>query len=226
MSQHRDLGPRYLAEGTSQSASVQLRAYSIALVLGLAALGSVQAAATLFGPITILFLGMSLVAIPEAARVLRRSPRHLPLFCAGITGALSVAGLAWGIILLVVVPRGFGHWLLGPIWRSTYPLVLPQMIFVIGQGMGFGVGTGLHALGASRRSLRLSLIMSVLYVTGSLAGAVADGALGAVWGAAASQWIAAVYGWWTLHAAQQEMGHLPAGHRFWLIRPNWRRRSI
>ena len=226
VSQHRDLGPRYLAEGTSQSASVQLRAYSIALVLGLAALGSVQAAATLFGPITILFLGMSLVAIPEAARVLRRSPRHLPLFCAGITGALSVAGLAWGIILLVVVPRGFGHWLLGPIWRSTYPLVLPQMIFVIGQGMGFGVGTGLHALGASRRSLRLSLIMSVLYVTGSLAGAVADGALGAVWGAAASQWIAAVYGWWTLHAAQQEMGHLPAGHRFWLIRPNWRRRSI
>ena len=226
VSQHRDLGPRYLAEGTSQSASVQLRAYSIGLVLGLAALGSVQAAATLFGPITILFLGMSLVAIPEAARVLRRSPRHLPLFCAGITGALSVAGLAWGIILLVVVPRGFGHWLLGPIWRSTYPLVLPQMIFVIGQGMGFGVGTGLHALGASRRSLRLSLIMSVLYVTGSLAGAVADGALGAVWGAAASQWIAAVYGWWTLHAAQQEMGHLPAGHRFWLIRPNWRRRSI
>ena len=31
VSQHRDLGPRYLAEGTSQSASVQLRAYSIAL---------------------------------------------------------------------------------------------------------------------------------------------------------------------------------------------------
>ena len=29
VSQHRDLGPRYLAEGTSQSASVQLRAYSI-----------------------------------------------------------------------------------------------------------------------------------------------------------------------------------------------------
>ena len=150
MSEHRDLGPRYLAQGTAQSAAVQLRAYGIGFVLGLATLGSVQAAATLFGPMTILFLGMSLVTIPEAARVLRRSPRHLPLFCLVITGGLSMAALAWGIILLVAVPRGFGSWLLGPIWRSTYPLVLPQMFFVIGQGIGAGEGTGLGALGAAR----------------------------------------------------------------------------
>ena len=163
VSEHRDLGPRYLAEGTAQSAAVQLRAYGIGLVLGLAALGSVQAAATLFGPITILFLGMSLVAIPEAARVLRRSPRHLPLFCLLISGGLSAAALAWGVFLLIAVPRGFGSWLLGPIWRSTYPLVLPQMFFVVGQGIGVGAGTGLHALGAARRSLRQAVLASVLY---------------------------------------------------------------
>jgi hypothetical protein len=167
----------------------------------------VQTAATLFGPMTILFLGMSLVAIPEAARVLRRSPRHLPLFCLAITGGLSVAGLAWGAFLLVAVPRGFGSGLLGPIWRSTYPLVLPQMLFVVGQGVGFGVGTGLHALGAARRSLRLAVFNSVLFVIGSLVGAVAAGTAGTVWGAAASQWISAVYGWWLLRAAMQEVGH-------------------
>jgi O-antigen/teichoic acid export membrane protein len=214
VSQHRDLGPRYFAEGTSQSASVQIRTYAIGFVLGLAALGSVQAAATLFGPMTILFLGMSLVTIPEAARVLRRSPRHLPLFCLVITGALSGAGLIWGVILLVAVPRGLGDLLLGPIWRSTYPLVLPQMIFVIGQGIGFGVGTGLHALAAARRSLRLTVLLAVMYVIGSLAGAAVGGAAGAVWGAAVSQCIGAVYGWWQLHAAQREAGHLSAGrHR-------------
>lgn len=219
VSQQRDLGPRYLAEGTTQSAAVQFRAYGIGLVLGLAALGSVQAAATLFGPMTILFLGMSLVTIPEAARVLRRSPQHLPLFCLVIAGGLSLAGLAWGIILLVAVPRGLGHVLLGPIWRSTYPLVLPQMLFVIGQGVGSGVGAGLHALAAARRSLRLVVVMSVLYVIGSLAGAAVGGAAGAVWGAAVSQWIGAAYGWWQLAAAQRE-----AGHRFWPIRPHWRPR--
>ena len=225
VSQHRDLGPRYLAEGTAQSIAVQLRAYSVSIALGLAALGSVQAAATLFGPINILFFGIALVAIPEAARVLRRSPRHLPLFCALLTGGLSAAGLVWGIVLLIAVPRGLGHWLLGPIWRSTYPLVLPSMFFVVGQGMGSGSSTGLHALGASRRSLRLTLFMAVLYVTFSMVGAFSTGTAGAVWGAAVAMWIAAVYGWWQLHAAQKEMGHLPAGHRFWLTRPNWRRRS-
>ena len=101
----------------------------IGFILGLASLGAVQASATLFGPTTILFLGMSLVTIPEAARVLRRSPRHLPLFCLLITAGLCAAGLAWGTILLAAVPRGLGAWLLGPIWRSTYPLLVPQTIF-------------------------------------------------------------------------------------------------
>jgi O-antigen/teichoic acid export membrane protein len=219
VSKHRDLGPRYLAEGTSQSAAAQIRAYSVGFFLGLAALGSVQAASTLFGPMTILFLGMSLVAIPEAARVLRRSPRHLPLFCLVITGGLSAAGLAWGIFLLVAVPRGFGNWLLGPIWRPTYSLVLPSMVCVIGQGIAAGAGTGLHALGAARRSLRMTVLGSVLYVICSLAGAVADGAAGTLWGTAVGLWVIAVYGWWQLRVAQREAGHLPAGHRFHSIRP-------
>jgi O-antigen/teichoic acid export membrane protein len=225
VSHHRDLGPRFLLQGTSQSAAVQLRAYGIGLVLGLAALGSVQAAATLFGPMTILFLGMSLVTIPEAARVLRRSPRHLPLFCLVVTGGLTLAALTWGIVLLIAVPRGLGSWLLGPIWRPTYPLVLPQMLFVIGQGIGFGEGTGMGALGAARRSLRQSVLAAILFVVGSLVGALAGGAAGTLWGAAASQWISAVYGWWQLREAMRDAGHLPAGHRFRFIRPNLRRHS-
>lgn len=220
VSEQRDLAPRYLAESTSQSGAVQLRTYSIGLILGLAAVGSVQAAATLYGPMTILLLGMSLVTIPEASRVLRRSPRHLPLFCLLIAGGLSLAGLAWGIILLVAVPRGLGHWLLGPIWRSTYPLLLPQMLFVIGQGIIIGAGTGLHALAAARRSLRMIIVTAVLFIIASAAGAAAGGTAGAVWGAAVSQWIGAVYGWWQLGVAQRE-----AGHQFPLIRPEWRRRS-
>jgi O-antigen/teichoic acid export membrane protein len=225
VSHHRDLGPRYLAQGTSQSAAVQLRAYGVGLVLGLAALGSVQAAATLFGPMTILFLGMSLVTIPEAARILRRSPRRLPLFCLVITGGLSMTALAWGIVLLVAVPRGLGSWLLGPIWRATYPLVLPQMLFVIGQGIGFGEGTGLGALGAARRSLRQAIVASILFLIGSVVGAVAGGAAGTVWGAAVSQWISAAYGWWQLREAQRDAGHIPPGRGFRLIRPNRRHRD-
>ena len=225
VSQHRDLGPRYLLEGTSQSVSAQIRAYTVGLVLGLAALGSVQAAATLLGPMTILFLGTGLVAIPEAARVLRRSPRHLPLFCLVLTSGLSAAGLAWGLFLLVAVPRGFGRVLLGGIWPSTYPLILPAILGVTANGVSAGAGTGLHALGAAKRSLRLTVLGSVLFVIGSLAGAFTGGAAGTVWGSAIGVWIAAVYGWWQLRIAQQEAGHLPDGQRFFPIRPSWPHRT-
>ena len=46
-----------------------------------------------------------------------------------------------------------------------------------------------------------------------------------MWGAAIVLWISAAYGWWQLRVAQREAGHLPAGQRFFSIRPNWRRRA-
>ena len=44
VSAHRDLGPRYLAENTSNSGAAQLRTYGVGLIVGLAAVGYVQAA--------------------------------------------------------------------------------------------------------------------------------------------------------------------------------------
>jgi O-antigen/teichoic acid export membrane protein len=209
LSRHRDLGPRYMAEGLANSGSTQLRTYGIGLMLGLAVVGYVQASITLMGPMTILFLGLGLVALPEAVRVLHRSPRHLPLFCALIACGLVVAALAWGVVLLVAVPRGLGARLLGPVWRPTYPLILPMIFFVAGQAAGTGPGTGLHALGAARRSLRAMVITSVFAVVGALAGAVADGAIGTVTGMAIAAWISAPVFWWELRAAMRESGKVP-----------------
>ena len=42
VSDHRDLGPRYLAEGVTSASMLQLRGYMIGLVLGLTAVGYVQ----------------------------------------------------------------------------------------------------------------------------------------------------------------------------------------
>jgi O-antigen/teichoic acid export membrane protein len=219
VSRHRDLGPRYVAENTVGSASSQLRTYGIGLILGLAAVGIVQAANTLMGPVTILFLGMSLIAIPEGARVLHRSPGRLPLFCALISAGLAAAALTWGGVLLVALPRGLGGWLLGPIWRPTYPLVLPQALWVIGQAVSVGSGAGLHVLGAARRSLRVMVLMSVTYLVCALVGALAGGIVGTVRGAAVAALISALISWWQLRAALRESSHVPVGHRFWSGRP-------
>ena len=125
------------------------------------------------GPFMVIFFGMGLVTLPEAARILKRSPRHLPLFCLLVSGGLALLGLAWGVVLLVALPRGLGQLMLGSLWRPTYPLVWPTTLLVLGGCASVGAGTGLHALGAARRSLRAMILGSAMTVVLSLAGAVA-----------------------------------------------------
>ena len=211
---HRDLGIRYVAEGTSSSVSGQLRSYGIGALLGLAAVGYVGASTTLMGPMTILLLGMSLVAIPEAARIVRGAPRRLPLFCLLISAGLCAMAVGWGGALLVAMPRGFGHWLLAGIWRPTYPLVLPQTLAVCGQCVGAGAAIGLHGLGAAKSSLRAAILSSIVYVICSLAGAAAWGAEGAVYGTAVATWLAALILWWQFRESYRHPKSRPgARHR-------------
>lgn len=224
--EHRDLGPRYLAEGTVSNAGLQLRGYGLGLMLGLAAVGYVQAAVTLIGPMTVLFAAMGLVIIPEAVRVLRRAPARLRLFCVLVSAGLAAIGGLWGLILLVMLPRGLGAWLLGPIWRPTYPLVLPTMIAVVGGGVSVGGSAGLHALGAARKSLRVALLGSAATLGLTLAGSAKWGAVGALWGNAAAGWASAVLSWWNLRASLRESGIVPADGRLWSIRPRGRYRGI
>jgi O-antigen/teichoic acid export membrane protein len=224
ISQHRDLGPRYLAENASNSGASQLRLYGVGLIVGVAAAGYVQAANTLMGPFLVVFMGFSLVTIPEAAQVLRRSPRHLRLFCLAVGGGLAILGLAWGLALLVALPRGLGDWLLGSIWRPTYPLVLPLTISVGGACVSAGATAGLHALGAARRSLRAMIITSAAYLGFGVAGAFADGAAGSVAGVAVATWVGAAAWWWQLQAALREAGHAPAPSRLRRQRASGRHR--
>ena len=84
----RDLGPRYLAENAANSGAGQLRTYGVGIIAGLAAVGYLQAGLLLLGPFMVVLMGISLVTVPEAARVLRRSPRHLEPYCLVVAAAL------------------------------------------------------------------------------------------------------------------------------------------
>jgi O-antigen/teichoic acid export membrane protein len=207
----RDLGPRYLAEGTSNSGAVQLRTYGLGFILGLMALGYLLAANTLMGPLQILIYGMGLVALPEAARILRRSPQHMPVFCGLLSAGLVLLGFVWGIALLVALPRGLGNWLLPQLWRPAYPLVWPTTLYFTGWCASVGAGTWLHALAAARRSLRAAVVNSVLLLVLSLVGAAVIGTRGSIYGAAIGTWLGALYCWWQVRGAVREYGHGPAG---------------
>jgi O-antigen/teichoic acid export membrane protein len=204
LAETRDLGLRYLLEGTCNSAANQLRTYGIGLMLGLAAVGYVQGARTLMGPFTVVFFGMGLVAQPEATRALRHSTRHVAAFCGGLGIALGLLAGLWGLILLIAMPRGLGHFLLGSFWQQTYPLVLPMTLSMVAAGFVAGALAGLHSVGAAKRSLRAMAVGSVLAVALSLGGAVLDGTLGSVNGLALAGWLGAGIYWWELRAGLRD----------------------
>ena len=163
LSRHRDLGPPYFAENTGGDGADTVRSYCVSYILGLAAIGYIQAASILMGPFKIIFVGMGLIMIPDAARLLRRSPRRLPPSCAAISAGLTLPGLVWGAVLLVALPRGLGHLMLGNLWRPAYPLVLPATLSVMGMCRGIGPVLGLHALGAASRNLRAVILTAVSF---------------------------------------------------------------
>jgi O-antigen/teichoic acid export membrane protein len=192
-----------------------LRSYIVSLILGLAALGYIQATGVLMGPFNVIYFGLSLILMPEAARLLRRSPRHLPPFCAAVTVGLTLLALVWGAVLLVALPRGLGHLMLGSLWRPTYPLVLPATLCVMSRCAGTGAILGLHSLGAARRSLRAVILASVLVVASALVGAMAGSTLDIMRYVAAASWLGTLVSWWQLRQALHESGTVPVPGWLW-----------
>ncbi|WP_437051433.1 hypothetical protein [Streptomyces sp. enrichment culture] len=201
--EHRDLGYRYLVENVSNSGASQLRAYGLGAIVGVGAVGVIRGAELLLGPFLALLMGLSLVTVAEAARVLRRAPHRLGAFCLLLGGGQAVAALLWGGALLLV-PDRLGELVLGGVWSAAAELVVPVTLGVAGAGLGTGAAAGLRALGAARRSLRSQLFASACYVAGGLGGAVLAGTAGSAWGVAAATLCGSAVWWLHLRSALRE----------------------
>jgi O-antigen/teichoic acid export membrane protein len=201
---HKDLGARYLAENVSNSGSAQLRMYGVGAIIGLSAVGAIRGAELLLGPFLALLMGLSLVAVPEASRVLRHAPHRLARFCLVLGGGQAAAAALWGLALLFAVPDSLGRLVLDDVWGPASHLILPVALSVTGAGVVAGAAAGLRALGAARRSLRAQLFASAGYLGGGLAGASLAGVLGASWGSTAAVWCGAVVWWLQLRVALRE----------------------
>ncbi|MFF4587589.1 hypothetical protein [Streptomyces sp. NPDC001388] len=201
--EQRDLGYRYLVENVSLSGASQLRAYGLGAIAGVGAVGAVRGAELLMGPFLAVLMGLSLVTVPEAARVLRQAPRRLAKFCLLLGGGQAAAALLWGGALLLL-PDRLGKFALGGVWHSAAELIVPITLGVAGAGLGTGAAAGLRALGAARRSLRCQLFASACYVGGGLGGAAAAGTVGSAWGVAAATVSGSAVWWLQLRSALRE----------------------
>lgn len=201
--EHRDLGYRYLVENVSNSGASQLRAYGLGVIVGVGAVGVIRGAELLLGPFMAVLMGLSLVTVAEAARVLRQAPHRVGAFCLVLGGGQAVAALLWGGALLLVPDRA-GELVLGGVWSSAAELVVPVTLGVAGAGLGTGAAAGLRALGAAPRSLRAQLFASACYVGGGLGGAAAAGTAGSAWGVAAATVCSSAVWWLHLRSALRE----------------------
>ncbi|MBD3010030.1 hypothetical protein IEJ02_39845 [Streptomyces sp. 5-10] len=201
--EQRDLGYRYLVENVSLSGASQLRAYGLGAIVGVGAVGAVRGAELLMGPFLAVLMGLSLVTVPEAARVLRQSPHRLGKFCLLLGGGQAAAALLWGGSLLLL-PNRLGDLVLGDVWHSASQLIAAITFSVAGAGLGTGAAAGLRALGAARRSLRSQLFASAAYVGGGLGGAAVAGTVGSAWGVAAATVSGSAVWWLHLRSALRE----------------------
>jgi len=200
----RDLGSRYLVENVSNSGSSQVRMYGVGAIAGLAAVGTIRGAELLLGPFLAVLMGLAFVAVPEAARVLKRDPRKLPLFSLVLGGAQAAGVLLWGAMLLIVLNDRLGELVLGDVWHTASALIIPATLGVTNASLINGAASGLRALGAARRSMRCQLISSTAYVVGGLGGAAIGGALGSAWGVAGATFFGATVWWLQLRAGLRD----------------------
>jgi hypothetical protein len=208
--EQRDLGPRYLIENLVTGGASQLCMYGLSAVAGLADVGALRGTQLLLGPFLAVLIGLNLVAVPEASRVFKRSRRGLASFCIFLSGGQAAAALAWGLMLMFVLPYDLGQHVLGSIWQSAALLILPLTLSVMNASLCSGAVIGLRALGAARRSLRSQLLSSTVFVAGGLIGAAVDGALGSSWGMALGNLFAAAVWWSQLWATLREFATPPA----------------
>jgi O-antigen/teichoic acid export membrane protein len=190
-----DLAPRYLAEFVAVAGESQVVLYGIALITGLTAVAAIRGGLLLLGPLNILVFGATMSGVPEAVRLLRSGVGRLIIACIAISAGLVALSAVWAGVLLVI-PSSLGSSIVGPVWYSARPLVLPLAIGTAALGVVIGAAIGLRALEAAPKSLRARLIVSPVILGGGLIGAALAGAAGGAWGLAIGQSVAAVVFWY------------------------------
>jgi len=203
---HRDLGPRFLVENCVGNGGSTLQSYTISSFLGLESVGYMQAANILMGPFRILSFGIGMMTIPEASALMRRAPRKALRFCVALGFGQTLLAAVWTVALLIALPLGLGHLILGSLWVKTYPLVLPTALAVMAGCASTGAGTGLHAMGAANRSMRLALASAVIGLSVVFAGCLLGSILVTLYLIAAYSWFSAMLWWWQFRRAMHESG--------------------
>ena len=188
----RDIAVKFTAESLVDVLSNLFSLYALAYIVNLAAVGALRAGQLLVGPVNIVLQGVQLVALPEAVGAAGRGNaalvRVLRLIGVVLVGIVGTFGL-----VLLLMPDALGEVILGDNWAAAKPVLLPVIVGRLAISGTYAFHIGLLALAAAGRSLRATVITSVMTLAFGVAGAVIgsagggegfEGAVGAAWGLA------------------------------------------
>lgn len=199
----RDIVPRILGEFFAVTGGSQLALFGIAGLAGLSAVGAIRGAQVLMGPINVLVLGVSIVAIPESVASLKRSPSSLRRRSALFSCGLAMCSLVWGGFVMLL-PTSIGVRILGDTWTTARSAVPGLIVWQTALAVSVGAVAGLRALAAVRRSFWVRIAVTPFVVGGGLAGAIVGGAPGASLGLGVANSLGAVAWWFQLQRALRE----------------------
>ena len=195
LGEHRPLIPRFVAEALASLTSSQLALYGVGALAGLTTLGELRVGQLLIGPILVLFIGLQLVAVPQAVRALGHSVERLRRLCLVAGLGMAAVAVAWGAFVSLL-PDAVGEALLGENWAAAERLVFVLALGLAASSVSSGALIGLRAFAAASRSLRATVISSTVTTITTIGGAVAFGAIGAAWGILVAHSAAIALWWW------------------------------
>lgn len=193
LSSTRELGPALAADHVITRGAEQLTLVAISLGSGLATVGGVTTARTLFAPLTTVQSGINSFALPEVAstRLKPGGGRRVRRLVAAIAASMAALMLCAGAGLAALPPR-FGIRVFGTNWLPAQELIWPMTAFSVVQGVSVAAWIGIRGLGLATESLAIRAVFGLLTVGFATIGTALDGARGAVLGMACATTIAAV----------------------------------
>jgi O-antigen/teichoic acid export membrane protein len=201
---------RYAVSFGSRQGAVLLASTGLAAILGARALGAVNGALLLYGPLVQFQTASIAFGVTEVSRLEPGSPavkRHVRRFTALTTGVATL-----NLATAVLLPDRLGEMVLGDTWRSAETVLAPagvQMLFI---GMTSGVRATLLGMRAVATTLRADIAQTAITFASTLLGALMwRDVVGAFWTMAFGQGVMALT-WWAVyraHERRREEGSVP-----------------
>ena len=189
--QQSDLAMPLLGEQVLGAGSRQAVLFFIAAYGGLEALGGIQGARTLFGPLNILFLGTPMFVVPEVVRLTRIQSRRVWRFTVAVGSVLVLAAVGLGVLLIVARDPWMVR-LVGPNWHAVQTYIVPIAVATGAMGMIVVVRSGFRGMEMPLASLQSTITLAILRTTLGIGATVINGVLAGAFGLALANSLGAV----------------------------------